>query len=392
MSYAIFRVQGIKTTSDLKGIGMHNKERISHTNDEIDKSRSKDNIILIDAGKSYKTKFNSIVSEMKKEHEERMETMRKDRVKTFEQHINSSKNDVATEFVFTSDEEFFKDMSKEQIKEWGEKSLDFVINDFGIDKKNIIEANIHMDEKVPHLHIVAVPLVKKYNKKQKKEVWNISRRHFMNGREDLSKLQDVYHQRMVEGGYNLERGEKGSSKIHTTKAEYVAQTIKLAENVKKGLDEEIKAFKSNVERIKEFNKIISSIEVKKGILGKVSMSEKDFDNLFNLANSGVAFLDEFDELKKEILSLKNKNSYLESRVKDLSYQRDKVVSKDFSLEKDIKVLKDKNLKLGKANNFLKSFIKENNLVEQYNDKVRELNQSQERPKEVKRNIDLGMER
>ena len=224
MSYSVFRIQGIKTTGDLVGISKHNKDRVSHTNQDIDTSKSKDNIILIECN-NYNSKFNDIVAPMKQEHTERMKTMRADRIKTFNQHINSSKNDVAFEMVFTSDNEFFDGLNRNDIKKWAEKSLDFVTKDLGIERRNILHAIVHMDEKTPHLHVVAVPLVKTYNKKQNKDVWSISRRQYINGKSQLSKAQDIYNQRMNESGYKLDRGEKGSSKEHTTKAQYIDKLL-----------------------------------------------------------------------------------------------------------------------------------------------------------------------
>ena len=224
MSYSVFRIQGIKTTGDLVGISKHNKDRVSHTNQDIDTSKSKDNIILIECN-NYNSKFNDIVAPMKQEHTERMKTMRADRIKTFNQHINSSKNDVAFEMVFTSDNEFFDGLNRNDIKKWAEKSLDFVTKDLGIERRNILHAIVHMVEKTPHLHVVAVPLVKTYNKKQNKDVWSISRRQYINGKSQLSKAQDIYNQRMNESGYKLDRGEKGSSKEHTTKAQYIDRLL-----------------------------------------------------------------------------------------------------------------------------------------------------------------------
>ena len=224
VSYSVFRIQGIKTTGDLVGISKHNKDRVSHTNQDIDTSKSKDNIILIECN-NYNSKFNDIVAPMKQEHTERMKTMRADRIKTFNQHINSSKNDVAFEMVFTSDNEFFDGLNRNDIKKWAEKSLDFVTKDLGIERRNILHAIVHMDEKTPHLHVVAVPLVNTYNKKQNKDVWSISRRQYINGKSQLSKAQDIYNQRMNESGYKLDRGEKGSSKEHTTKAQYIDRLL-----------------------------------------------------------------------------------------------------------------------------------------------------------------------
>ena len=252
MSYSVFRLQGIKTTTDLKGISKHNKDRVSHTNQEIDSSRSKNNITLVECS-NYNQKFNEIVGPMKEEHTERMKTMRADRVKTFDQHINSSKNDVACEMVFTSDSEFFKDMTNDDIKKWAEKSLDFVTKDIGIEKENVIHAVVHMDEKTPHLHIVAVPLVKTYNKKKKCDVWSISRRQFINGKIQLSSMQDIYNQRMNESGYNLERGEKGSDKEHTTKAEYTKKLIEENKELKRQNEELRKGYPNDTLRNWDIN-------------------------------------------------------------------------------------------------------------------------------------------
>lgn len=225
MSHAIFRVQGIKTTSDLRGIGKHNLDRISLTNDDIDSSRTSENIHLVQS-ESYLKKFFNRVEPMKQEHDEKMKTERKDRVKSFEGKINSAKNDVACEFLFTSDTKFFEGKSKEDIQAWGQQSLDFVKNEIGIDEKNILHAVIHMDETTPHLHIVAVPLVNKYDGRSKKDIWQLSRKHFIKTKEDMANLQDKYFEHMKNAGHDLERGQKGSERHHLSVEEFKAESIK----------------------------------------------------------------------------------------------------------------------------------------------------------------------
>lgn len=328
MSYSVFRVQGIKTTGDLKGISKHNKDRVSHTNKDIDKEKSKDNIILVECS-NYTQKFNQIVEPMKVEHAERMKTMRADRVKTFEQHINSSKNDVACEMIFTSDNEFFEGMKKEDIKKWAEESLNFVIKDVGIKKENIIHAIVHMDEKTPHLHVVAVPLVKTYNKKQNKDVWSISRRQFINGKNQLSQAQDQYNKRMNDSGYKLERGEKGSDKVHTTKEEYekivklekLEKETKEVENKKEELKGDIsllsKRFKLIEERVDTYKRVdtniksIDKLEVKKSILGSsVSLNKSDYENLMLLAKQGIYNTEKVEMLERQNKELKIKSQKL----------------------------------------------------------------------------------
>ncbi|KKB35991.1 MobV family relaxase [Bacillus thermotolerans] len=236
MSYSIFRMQGIKTTSDLRGIGKHNAERISHTNFDIEKEKSAENIELVSCD-SYLERFKEITAPMKEEHDERMKKTRKDRQKTFEQAINSAKNDVACEFLFASDEAFFKGKSKEEIKAWAEESLAFIEQDIGIKHENIIHAAVHMDEKTPHLHVVAVPLLKAYDGRRKAETWQISRKKFVKTKEDLIELQDTYNQRMNNKGFYMERGVS-TGREHIELRRFKAVTAKeQAEQLEKEIQE-----------------------------------------------------------------------------------------------------------------------------------------------------------
>lgn len=349
ISYSVFRIQGIKTTSDLKGISKHDKDRVSHTNKDIDKGRSNENITLIEC-ENYNAKFNEIVEPMKEEHIERMKTMRADRVRTFDQHINSSKNDIACEMIFTSDNDFFKDMSKDDIKKWAEKSLDFVTNDIGIEKKNIIHAVVHLDEKTPHLHVVAVPLVKTYNKKQKRDVWSISRRQYISGKQQLSLVQDTYNKRMNENGYRLDRGEKGSEKSHTTKVDYEKQQLlKIKKEVSKAqqelsiiqnkkedtakhintLERLLKALESDYKATKDIRSTImhiDHIEVKKSLSGRtVTLNKDDYEKLTGLAKQGVHNASKIERLKDD-------NT-------DFEKSRDNFINENYKLREENKELR-----------------------------------------------------
>lgn len=98
-----------------------------------------------------------------------METMRDDRKKTFKQMVDDSNNVVADELLFTSDNDFFKGMSKKQIKKWADTCMEFVYEDLGYTKEQILHATLHMDEKTPHIHCVVVPLIRKYDKRTNTE-------------------------------------------------------------------------------------------------------------------------------------------------------------------------------------------------------------------------------
>ena len=212
MSYAIFRCQSINTLEDLSHIGSHNKrEKESYkSNPDIRKEDSKNNIQLVKCNNKYREKFYEITKEYKKEHEEKMKTIRRDRYKTFDQMVDDSKSCVADEMIFTSGPEFFKDMSKEEILKWANGCMEFVYKDLGYTKEQVIQSVLHLDEKTPHIHCVVVPLVKKFDKRVNKERYSISKRDYIKDQNYLSILQDKYCFRLNNLGFNLERGEKGT--------------------------------------------------------------------------------------------------------------------------------------------------------------------------------------
>ena len=212
MNYAIFRCKSINTLADLSHIGSHNKrEKESYkSNPDIRKEDSINNIELVKCNKKYMEKFYEITKEYRKEHDEKMKTIRQDRYKDFDQMIDDSKSCVADEMIFTSGPEFFKDMSKEEILRWANGCMEFIYKDLGYTKEQVIQSVLHLDEKTPHIHCVVVPLVKKFDKRVNKERYSISKRDYIKDQNYLSILQDKYCFRLNNLGFNLERGEKGT--------------------------------------------------------------------------------------------------------------------------------------------------------------------------------------
>lgn len=177
MSYAIFRVEPINKISDLAQIGSHNKreKKAYKSNPDIDITKTNNNIDLVPLSEKYIKGFYNLAKEYKLEHDKRMETMRDDRKKTFRQMVDDSNNVVADELLFTSDLDFFKGMGKKQIKKWADTCMEFVYNDLGYTKEQILHATLHMDEKTPHIHCVVVPLIRKFDKRTNTEKWTISK-------------------------------------------------------------------------------------------------------------------------------------------------------------------------------------------------------------------------
>lgn len=218
MSCAIFRCQSMNSLSDLDNSGKHNKREKDHynSNPDIKIEESKNNIEIVKCNKKYREKFYEITKEYQKEHEEKMKNTRSDRKKSFSRMIDDSKSCVADEMVFTSDSDFFKNMTKDEILKWANTCMDFVYNDLGYTKEQIIHATVHMDEKTPHLHCVVVPLVKRFDKRVNKEKYSISKREYIKDKIHLSVLQDKYYERLTKVGFKLELGEKGTGTKHLT--------------------------------------------------------------------------------------------------------------------------------------------------------------------------------
>lgn len=370
MSYSIFRVQGIKTTGDLRGIGKHNADRVSYTNHDIDRAKSSENIELVKCEDTYLKRFNEITSEMKIDHEKRMESMRSDRRKSFDQAINSAKNDVACEFLFTSDEEFFLNKSKEEIEAWAKQSFEFLEKDIGITKDKIIHAAVHMDERTPHLHVVAVPLIKAYDGRRKVDTWQISRKKFIKTKEDLANLQDRYHQHMNEHGHKLERGTtkdikhatvqgfKEQTKYHENEA---VQALKKADHAKELANKLV----ADVEDVSKFDKIpvhqeiVWEREMFKKVekaTGRVILEPKDYQSIKTLAKAS-------DVLKTQNKKLIGDNDLLNKDKINLKEKMEHLI-------KENQQLKTENLELKTENDFLKKTLER--VKEFYKEKVPQL--------------------
>lgn len=216
LNYAIFRSEPINTIQDLAQIGSHNKreKKAYNSNPDIKIELSKNNIELVPLAEKYVKGFYNITRDYKKEHEERMKTVRPERKKSFSQVLNSSKSVVTDELLFTATSKFFKDMTTEDIMKWANTCMGFVYKDLGYTKEQVLHSVIHMDETTPHIHCVVVPLIRKFDKRTKTERYTISKKVYIKDKIHLSALQDKYHERLVNNGFDLERGIKGSGASH----------------------------------------------------------------------------------------------------------------------------------------------------------------------------------
>ncbi|MBR1413112.1 MAG: plasmid recombination protein [Bacilli bacterium] len=340
MNYAIFRSKPIKSTNALAGIGAHdNREKEKYkSNPDIDLTRSHENIELVSCDKKYVEKFYEITAPYKEEWDERMKTERPERKRTFTKMVNDGKNVVADELILTASHNFFNDMSREDITKWGNKCMDFVYKDIGYNNNQIISAIIHMDETTPHLHVVAVPLIKRFDKRSNKERYTLSKKTYIHDKMHLSELQDKYHKRMVDNGYDLLRGESkfGREYIPVNELKKVTRWLNKDLNTRhEKLDNAILQLEDNMKSNKELFLDKEYVKIKK----------ETFESIKDVINETKNVM----EVQPKLESAFKKVDGFTSSYKSLQMTTNK-------LNKEVESLKDDNEKLQKENNSLKDII------------------------------------
>ena len=277
LNYAIFRSEPVYTLNDLAQIGAHNKreKKAYNSNPDIKKELSYQNIDLVPLDVKYVKGFHELTKEYKKQHEEKMKTEREDRKRTYNQMLNESRNVVADELLFTASNKFFQDMITDDIKNWAGTCMEFVYNDLGYTRNQVLHATIHMDEKTPHIHCVVVPLIKKFDKRTNCERYTISKKQYIKDKIHLSQLQDKYHARLVSKGYDLERGIKGSDREHLS--------IKEFKKVNRILEQKINIRNDRLDKVMDdFNEKMKT--TKNTIIDKdyVKVRKDTFDSMNNV--------------------------------------------------------------------------------------------------------------
>ncbi len=341
MNYGIFRSEPIMTLNDLAQIGSHNKreKKAYKSNPNIKLELTKDNIELVPLKEKYVKGFHNLTKEYRKQHEEKQKTERDDRKRSYSEMLNKSRSVVADELLFTATNKFFKDKDNDFILEWANTCMDFVYNDLGYTKEQILHATLHLDEATPHIHCVVVPLVKKLDKRTNTERFTISKKQFIKDKLHLSQLQDIYNIRLREKGYELERGIKGSNAKHQKVREF-KKTTRYYENkvevINKRLENAMNDFEEKMKTTK--NTIIDKEYVK--------VKKDTFDSMQNV----------IQETKKAI-EFQPKMEQLFNEVDTYTKSHQTLEKENQNMQKEIKSLKTRNYNLTEENNNLKSYIK-----------------------------------
>lgn len=272
----------IQTKEKLKKINNHNHRNFKKSyNDDLDLSKSKDNIILIgsknivkDIEKFYKEEFDEAVYNYNQKQK------RSDRkiVNYLDKVSEDSKKNVAIEMILQlGDREDWENVSLEDKKKMAEvfKSGIELLNDRNLKVANAV---VHLDEASPHLHLIAVPIGVNFKTGMEKQVSTsavLDKKKLYKLREDMentlvAEYNKVYDKNLVK------REEKGIIDKHLDPADY--------KEVKPILDELIKVADKN----------ITLTKIKENLINK----DKEIDTLKKKLENKEAEEKELKEKKK----------------------------------------------------------------------------------------------
>lgn len=343
----------IQTKEKLKKINNHNHRNFKKSyNNDLDLSKSKDNIILIgsknivkDIEKFYKEEFDEAVYNYNKKQK------RSDRkiVNYLDKVSEDSKKNVAIEMILQiGDREDWENVSLEDKKKMAEvfKSGIELLNDRNLKVANAV---VHLDEASPHLHLIAVPIGVNFKTGMEKQVSTsavLDKKKLYKLREDMentlvAEYNKVYDKNLVK------REEKGIIDKHLDPSEY--------KEVKPILDELIKVADKNT------------------VLTKVKENLKSKDK-------------EIEQLKEKAISKDEKileyNNFIKSSDEDIEKARKEAQEKEKEKEEAEAVLLKKQKELEETR---RSTINIAELVEQEKEKKQELAKKQEEIEKLNNN-------
>src|SRR5699024_2641601 len=138
MSYAVCRMQKVKSAG-LQGMQFHNqRERERKTNEDIDRERTHENYEVQNDENIY---YNERVKDIIDSQKTGTRKTRQDAV-------------LVNELLVTSDRDFFERLDPGAPKRFFEESYKLFSERYG--KQNIAYATVHNDEQTPHMHLGVV--------------------------------------------------------------------------------------------------------------------------------------------------------------------------------------------------------------------------------------------
>lgn len=321
MSMVAARMQKMKA-ENLIGLGNHNQRKTAnHSNQEIDVTRSHLNYDLVDRTNNYKTDIQTFINETKASSR----AVRKDAV-------------LVSEWIITSDTDFFKTLDEKQTRKFFEVAKNYFAKNYG--EENIRYAQVHVDERTPHMHLGIVPFTDD-KRLSSKTIFN---------RQALKTIQEELPIELKKQGFAIERGEQGSTRSHMAVQEFkdYKETITKHSQLTKvvdGLERDYQTYQAVMDTVKDINVPTEPLLEKRGFLkreeietDKVIISKKDFETLHEAYRYVPV-------LKKEVRAAKRAEQAQAEEKMQIKAQRDELKKENKQLQKMVAGAKKMLLKL-----------------------------------------------
>jgi hypothetical protein len=380
------------TRDEAKGRYVHNERKTrGHTNKNINPERTHLNYYFKKNELSYIKEFDKLRKE-----------------KDLKGHIKSN-SIIMCEMLFTSDKEFFDNIGKKETKRYFEESYKFVCNYKNLGEGNILSAVVHLDEGVPHMHLIFTPVVHTKDK-EGNDIDKVCSRDFWKGRDSYRILQNNFYDYITSKGFELNRGieveETGAKheKIEDLKKlTNFENTKKILDSIKLELPEipdinDIKIIKLNREKVK--NEIIKS---KDKLINNLYHDNK---NLYQELSKQVNLVDKATKYEKERKRIMCNNEELHNEVDKIkSEYKQKEFDMEWEYKSRIRGLEKENKHLHKVvdrfketiDKFIKWICKkfdmgvENNLIRDFERENNTFIDAEKQVKREEREKDLEME-
>lgn len=280
----------------------------SHSN--LNYRLSTEEIIPIDPTLEYEYEYNKIIKKFYKGQR----AVRKDAT-------------VMCSLRVTSNKSFFEAQDDTQIQKFFRCNYNFLISYFGAEK--VIDAVVHMDERIPHMHFCFVPLTKD-GRLCAKTIFD---------RKGLTLLHARALASIRENGFNI------------TKSDEVLKPLKMAEDLKRSiLTKEVQKLENKLNEYKDIDIKVKSIDdipfrrSKIPFRGEsVILTDENFSQMRNIARFGMTFKNDFDKLTKENEHLRKRYddhvlliNNLREQIKELTKNRDELLLEGMEMLSTIK--------------------------------------------------------
>ena len=290
MSFAIIRNSNYKK-DNLAGLYKHNERKnTNYSNNNIDKSKFNLNYSLKKCNTTYYNAFKTLQQQY-----------------DLKGRIISTTN-ILCEFVITSDKQFFDKIGEQETLRYFKTAYKFVANYQNLGEEFIVSAKVHNDEACPHMHIVFVPVIHKFDTKSGKQISKIACSEYWKGKDSYKRLQDNFHSYMTKSGFDLERGLNGNTHIETDK-------------LKQLTNYEVQKYEMKSINLEQEKEIIDTEELKeeyKRIIKKFNTLAKQYTKIKSLTDTTTQKYQEmqieYHNIKTENIKLKQENKGLKNYI------------------------------------------------------------------------------